>query len=244
MKPDPRRLLDDTDGTEGTDDFERRLLGAGRADRASDEAVRRVSRAVAAAATTGVLAAGSAAASTSALVAKWLGAVLLAAAVTTGVTIKVLRTRATHTIPVATPQPQTQPEPVPEPVPVPAPITTPAPEPVPTPIPTPAPEPTPAATPTVAHPRKPASSLGHELTLIDHARRVMDQGNYRRALDELSLYERQYRRGTLAPEMTMLRIDCLLRLHHRAQAEALAKRFFRAYPTSPLGARVRSLLAE
>jgi|GEM_PF-4903410 len=247
MTTDGRRLLDipPGDGEEGPDAFERRLLGAGRVDGPSDENMRRVSRAVAAAAATGVLAGGSAAASvgsTSAVLLKWLGGTLLVGALATGVGVKVHQARQEKArrekaqVPVAVP--------VAAPVVAPPVVEATPKAPVAEAVPEPAPVPEPAAPEKTRTQPKAASSLTAELALIDHARRVMDGGDARRALDELSLYERQYRRGALAPEMTMLRIDCLVRMSQHKRADAVAKRFFHTYPESPLGARVRSLLAQ
>jgi hypothetical protein len=166
--------------------------------------------------------------------------------------------RAPSAEPAPTPDP-VPPAPVPAPAPAPAPaiVDEPAPTPAPAPRrtrPAPAPEAAPAPAPTVdspddSPPAPPADAvdarrLADEVARLDRARARLAADDAAGCLEVLDGYARDLPNGILVAESELLRIDALLRMDRRADAEAVAREFFTRFPQSPLGRRVRSLLAR
>ena len=88
-----------------------------------------------------------------------------------------------------------------------------------------------------------------ELTVADEARLVHDgvralhEGQAACALSLLDTHARFYPHGVLAEERDAERAMALAELGRMAEARGVAAAFLRAYPTSPLGARLRQRLS-
>jgi hypothetical protein len=111
----------------------------------------------------------------------------------------------------------------------------------------PALRPVPTASTLAAAPRASAdsaSSLAAELASLERARAALAAGRATDALALLDDHAARFPRGVLSTEAVVLRIDALLRAGRRANADALARQFLAANPTSPYAPRVRSLIGE
>jgi hypothetical protein len=86
--------------------------------------------------------------------------------------------------------------------------------------------------------------LREEIAVIDQARAALSRGDPARALSVLSGYSRDYPRGTLGPEATLLKIQAWVALGDRTRARSVGRAFLAAHPKSPLAARVRSLMGD
>lgn len=85
-------------------------------------------------------------------------------------------------------------------------------------------------------------SLAAEVASLDRARKALSTGNSSAAFAELSDYQRQFPRGAMGPEATVLRIEAMSAAGDRSGARSLAERFLAAHPASPHGSRIRSLV--
>jgi hypothetical protein len=97
--------------------------------------------------------------------------------------------------------------------------------------------------PPPARPAPARSPLAIELGLLGEAKRQLEQGAPRAALERLEDYARQVAQPSLAEEAEVLRITALVAAGDRAQAAARAQAFLRAHERSPLAGRVRSLIS-
>jgi hypothetical protein len=104
----------------------------------------------------------------------------------------------------------------------------------------------PRATPPAPSAQSPASpggaSLAEQIAAIDAARTALAAGDPSGAVRLASQYEARFPRGSFWQEAEVIRIDAMLRSGDRASAEAAARRFVAAHPTSPHAARLRALL--
>lgn len=85
--------------------------------------------------------------------------------------------------------------------------------------------------------------LAAELAGLDRAKRTLEAGDATAALRLLDAHRVRFREGRLVPEAMALRVQALVAAGQRANAEKLGSEFLKSYPTSPLIARVRKLLA-
>ena len=83
--------------------------------------------------------------------------------------------------------------------------------------------------------------LREEIGLLDAARAALAAGAPQKALAALGQYNHRYPHGTFAPEALALRIEALTNTGDAVTARALARRFLKAYPGSPLAERVEYL---
>ena len=89
----------------------------------------------------------------------------------------------------------------------------------------------------------PAESERAEVALLDAAQRSL-ASNPAETLRRCDEHARTFANGTLVQEREVLAIDALLRLGRRADAEARAARFRRAYPRSGHLRRIDALLGD
>jgi hypothetical protein len=93
-------------------------------------------------------------------------------------------------------------------------------------------------------PSSPGQKLAAEVATLDAARRALEQSDGSRALKELDGYQRNFSNPRLGPEAAILRIETLLRLKRYQDAERLGREFLALEPRSPHAERVRMLIAE
>jgi TolA-binding protein len=99
--------------------------------------------------------------------------------------------------------------------------------------------------PAVAAPAPPPRApLAREIALLDGADRAERRHDYGAALATLNEYARAFPEGALLAEAHVLRIGALLGKGDDAAAQGEARSFFSRYASSPLAARVRSMLSE
>ena len=104
------------------------------------------------------------------------------------------------------------------------------------------PEPMPAPTPPSTVPTAPGSTLLAEVASIDRARSTLAGGRAAEALAKVEAYFAEFPSGALGQEAALLRIEALVKLGRRAEAEPLGRAFLDAHPTSAHGSRVRELI--
>jgi TolA-binding protein len=85
------------------------------------------------------------------------------------------------------------------------------------------------------------AALREEIGLLDAARAALAANAPGKALVVLGQYNHRYPNGTFAPEALALRIEALTNAGDAATARTLARRFLKAYPSSPLAERVEHL---
>jgi hypothetical protein len=249
---DPERLLDNLPG-----DLGRTLIEAGVDEQPSDAARRRALVAlgigvpvfgIAGVALGASAAQGAAAGSASALasssmvtgivIAKWLGAGVVAGALATATAHYAQQPAVSErAVPVATVAVVAPPA---EPVapPVPAVVQAPAveePE---------EPEPARAVAPEEVSVPEDATPLAREVAFVDRARALLEGGSARAAADALSTYEREFEQPKLLPEVWFLRMRAAESAGDTAGARILATRLVDVFPRSPHTARARELLAK
>lgn len=245
--PDPR-LLD-----EGTE-TERRLLRAGRDERAPERTLEKTLLAIAA--TSGVIGAGTAAgtamasgaavkgsasASLTAIALKWLGIGAVGGLVTmSGVQYVTSRSEE----PPKAAVPTSAPVEVATRAPVAAPVRAEPAEPTPAPIATAVPERARSSAPPASSAPPEEPSISAELTDIDAARSALAAGNHATALGRLDAWERRPGKKALGQEALFLRMQALSLSGQRAKAEDAARRLLAASPNGPHAARARALLAS
>ena len=99
-----------------------------------------------------------------------------------------------------------------------------------------------AVAPSITPSASAGSTSTAELALLDQARGAIADGDPARGLSILEGYRTRFPHGVMAPEATMLRIEALVNAGDRAAAKRAGDAFLQANPTSPYGARIRSLL--
>jgi hypothetical protein len=105
-------------------------------------------------------------------------------------------------------------------------------------------EPTETAPQAVKPSATPNDELAQELASVDQARSALRSGNAAAALEQVSRYERTYKRPRFAPEASALRIEALIAQGRRAEAAQLARVFMANHPGHPLTVRLRTFLGE
>lgn len=92
-------------------------------------------------------------------------------------------------------------------------------------------------------PAKAASdSLTKELRMIEAARRSPARGDGAGAIKHLNDYGRQYPKGRLRAEASVLRIEALMAEGDRTAASRLGKALLKQSPNGPYARRIRSVL--
>lgn len=94
----------------------------------------------------------------------------------------------------------------------------------------------------IAVPSASTSSLNDELTLIEQARQAQASGNSQRALQLVATYEKNYPKGRLSAEATVVKIEALFVSGQTAAATSLARGYLKNNPRSPYGQRLRGLI--
>lgn len=84
-------------------------------------------------------------------------------------------------------------------------------------------------------------SLARELTLLDSARKEL-QTSPASALSTLTTYEREFPRGSMRTEAALVRVEVLMRLNRRTEAEKLARSLIAADRDGLVKRRVFKLL--
>jgi hypothetical protein len=84
------------------------------------------------------------------------------------------------------------------------------------------------------------STLAEEVGLLRAAQSALNGGDHELALSRLSEHARRFPNGSMAEERDAARVLALCRAGRMDEARALAQRFLRERPSSPLAARVRA----
>ncbi len=90
----------------------------------------------------------------------------------------------------------------------------------------------------------PKPGLSDELGSLDRARQALVAGDAGRSLRLLDDYHRRFPRPKLGTEAAVLRIEALAASGQRARASELGAKFLARHGKGPYGARVRSLIGE
>lgn len=85
-------------------------------------------------------------------------------------------------------------------------------------------------------------SLEREVALLDRARQAFRIGEYSQCLDVLDQHHSQFPSGMLGPESVVIRVQALLGLGRRGDAETVAKKFMVFQPKSAAAKRLEILL--
>ncbi len=89
-----------------------------------------------------------------------------------------------------------------------------------------------------------SNALSEELARLDGARTKLASGQPSAAIEALDAYGREFPRGSLRLEASVLRIEALAKAGRTSEARDRAKRFLAAHPNSVLGARVKRYAGE
>jgi hypothetical protein len=89
-----------------------------------------------------------------------------------------------------------------------------------------------------------AASIAREIALLDEARTLVARGQSSAALGALSNYRKEFSRGVLRQEATLLQIEALAKSGNLAAAREIGQRFLREHPRTPHEKRVRALLGD
>jgi hypothetical protein len=106
----------------------------------------------------------------------------------------------------------------------------------------------PVPAPAIAEPvgSQPKGDLGAplaaEVAALDNARQALRASDAARTLDLLANYETTFPEGRMLPEALYLRLEAFTLRGDKSNAEAVARRILRVYPSSPHAARARAVL--
>ena len=89
-----------------------------------------------------------------------------------------------------------------------------------------------------------SDALSAELARLDGARKKLAAGQATAALDTLDAYGREFPRGSLRLEASVLRIEALAKAGRTSEARDRAKRFLAVHPNSVLATRVKRYAGE
>ncbi len=90
----------------------------------------------------------------------------------------------------------------------------------------------------------PVADLRNQIALLDAARSALATGANERALEVLQRYLSKYPAGSFRPEANALKVEALVGLGRTGEARALADRFGKEQPGSPLADRVKGLTGQ
>jgi hypothetical protein len=100
-----------------------------------------------------------------------------------------------------------------------------------------------AAVPAPSQPEAdPGAPLSAEVAALDSVRQAVKLADAPRALALLSDYEARFPDGRMLPEALYLRLEAFTMKGDKSDAEAVARRILRVYPSSPHAARARAVL--
>jgi hypothetical protein len=108
----------------------------------------------------------------------------------------------------------------------------------------PEPEPARAVAPAEVSVTEDAMPLAREVAFVDRARALLEGGSARAAADALGSYEREFDQPKLLPEVWFLRMRAAESTGDMAGARILATRLVEVFPRSPHTARARELLMK
>lgn len=101
-----------------------------------------------------------------------------------------------------------------------------------------------APAPSPIAPAPSSTTLAEEIALVQAARAALRRGASAQALAELDRYDATYRRGTFGQEVAALRIFALCDAGRVAEARVRGAAYLRAWPRSPLAARIQTSCAR
>lgn len=90
----------------------------------------------------------------------------------------------------------------------------------------------------------PKTSLSEELDQIERARRAVQAGDHGRALSLLAEHRRMFSRPALNTEATVLRIEALVGRGDTATARNIGQQFLAKHANGPYAKRVKSLIGD
>jgi hypothetical protein len=88
------------------------------------------------------------------------------------------------------------------------------------------------------------TTVSAELSVLKHAKSLLDAGHYSETLDVIASYQRTFAHPALADEAMTMRIEALALDGRRAEASSLGRSDLQRSPEGPLAARVRRALAS
>ena len=89
-----------------------------------------------------------------------------------------------------------------------------------------------------------SASIAREIAAIDQVRTLASRGQSSAALSALGKYRKEFPRGVLRQEATLLQIEALAKSGNLAAAREIGQRFLREHPRTPHEKRVRALLGD
>jgi outer membrane protein assembly factor BamD (BamD/ComL family) len=81
-----------------------------------------------------------------------------------------------------------------------------------------------------------------QLAALHAIRSDVEAGDAARALARIDAFDASYAGSSLREEVMVLRVEALARAGREAEARSAASAFFRSFPTSPYGPRVRAVV--
>ncbi len=89
-----------------------------------------------------------------------------------------------------------------------------------------------------------SASISREIAAVDEVRTLVARGQSSAALSALGKYRKEFPRGVLRQEATLLQIEALAKAGNLAAAREIGQRFLREHPRTPHEKRVRALLGD
>jgi hypothetical protein len=89
-----------------------------------------------------------------------------------------------------------------------------------------------------------SASISREIAAVDQVRTLVSKGQSSAALTALGKYRKEFPRGVLRQEATLLQIEALAKAGNLAAAREIGQRFLREHPRTPHEKRVRALLGD
>jgi hypothetical protein len=89
-----------------------------------------------------------------------------------------------------------------------------------------------------------SASIAREIEAVDQVRTLVSRGQSSAALSAIGKYRKEFPRGVLRQEATLLQIEALAKSGNLAAAREIGQRFLREHPRTPHEKRVRALLGD
>jgi hypothetical protein len=89
-----------------------------------------------------------------------------------------------------------------------------------------------------------SASIAREIEAVDAVRTLVSKGQSSAALSAIGNYRKEFPRGVLRQEATLLQIEALAKAGNLARAREIGQRFLREHPRTPHEKRVRALLGD